>query len=104
MHPVSISVLSGRIALDSGTTAVVSVGPGPERPLPTVVGWPVDAAPRNAIGDRFEPDLVAAVQPGGRLERLVWALEQHPGLPVQVLSSAHVAEGGDGGRLHGRGR
>lgn len=92
VHPVSISVLSGRVELDSVTTAVVSVGPGTERPLPTVIGWPVDAAPRNAIGDRFEPDLVAAVRPGGRLERLVWALEQHPGLPVQLLSSAHVAE------------
>lgn len=103
VHPVSISVLSGRVELDSVTTAVVSVGPGPEEPIPTVIGWPVDAAPRNAIGDRFEPDLVTAVQPGGRLERLVWALEQHPGLPVQLLSSAHVAEDleamGDGFRI-----
>lgn len=92
VHPVSISVLSGRAELDSVTTAVVSVGRVPEEPIPTVIGWPVDAAPRNAIGDRFESDLVAAAQPGGRLERLIWALEQHPGLPVQLLSSAHVVE------------
>ncbi len=92
VHPVKISVLSGSEPVDSVTTGVVSLASAPEQPLPTMIGWPVDAAPRSAIADRFEPDAVRDILQGGRLERLVWALEQHPDLPVQLLSSAHVVQ------------
>lgn len=92
VHPVSVSVLSGRVAVDTVTTGVVALASQPEQPLPTVIGWPIDGRPRDAIADTFDADLVDAAQPGGRLERLVWTLEQHPDLPVQLLSSAHVAE------------
>lgn len=92
VHPVSVSILSGRVAVDTVNTGVVALARAPEQPLPTVIGWPVDANPRSAIGDRFDPETVSDVLPGGRLERLVWALEQHPRIPVQILSSAHVLE------------
>lgn len=92
VHPVLIQVLRGTETLDEVTTAVVHLDAAPREPLPTMIGWPLDAAPRSAIADRFTQDAVEAVLPGGRLERLVWAVEQAPDTPVQVLAGAHLLE------------
>ncbi|MBW3561653.1 MAG: LPXTG cell wall anchor domain-containing protein [Actinobacteria bacterium] len=92
VHPVLIQVLRGTETLDQVTTGVIHLDAAPRQPLPLMVGWPLDAAPRTAIADRFAQDAVDAVLPGGRLERLVWAVEQSPDTPVQVLAGAHLLE------------
>lgn len=90
VHPVRISLLHGREVLDETVTAVVRLPRAPVVPLHTVVGWPLHADPLME-GDGAGA-LIDAVRPGGRLDRLVWALERSPSTRVQPLVSAHLLE------------
>lgn len=85
VHPVRISLMHGREVLDEATTAIVHLTDLPSRPVPTVLGWPLHAPPL-LVGDG--PDFA----PGGRFERLLWALERTPDVPAQPLIAPHVLE------------
>jgi hypothetical protein len=85
VHPIRISLLHGREVLDEATTAIVHLTGPPSRPVPTVVGWPLHAPP--VLDDDSRP-----FAPGGRLERLIWALERTPDVAAQPLIAPHVLE------------
>lgn len=89
VYPVRISLLHGREVIDEATTAAVHLSREPVRPLRTVLSWPLWAspAPPDGLGE-----VASEVGSGGRLERLVWALEQRPDAPVQVLVAPHLLE------------
>lgn len=89
IHPVRISLTYGREVVDETTTATVHRSEEPARALPTLLAWPLWAAPAPPQG---LDGLGREVAPGGRLERLVWALEQHPTAPVQAVVAPHLLE------------
>ncbi len=90
VHPVRVSLLHGREVLDETVTAVVRLPEVPHVPLRTVLGWPLHAEP--LMGPGGTDALIDEIRPGGRLERLVWALERRPDARVQPLVSAHLLE------------
>lgn len=104
VHPIRISVLQGRTALDEIETAVVVLAEEPDTALNTVLGWPLDAPPwRNPDGS-FPREAPPDIREGGRLERLVAAIAGEDAA-VQPLVAAHVVEDlaamADGYRLPG---
>jgi hypothetical protein len=90
VHPVRITALEGREPVAEVTTAVIYLETSPQTRLPTVVGWPLAAAP--AVDDRSRTELGAALERGGRLDLLVRALERNPRARVQPLVAPHLVE------------
>lgn len=90
VHPVRITVVQGREALDEVTSAAILDRIG--TPLRVVVGWPLDAPPTRGPGGVHPATSVTDAAHGGRLERLVWALESAPDLRVQPLLGGHLFE------------
>ncbi|MDP8930026.1 MAG: DUF6049 family protein, partial [Actinomycetota bacterium] len=107
VYPVRVSVLEGRDAIDEVDTAVILFDRPANASVATMVGWPIDAPPWRGANGLFPGDIGADLLPGGRLERLVWTLEQNPRVNVQPLVGAHLVEDlvdlTDGFRVHGAG-
>lgn len=78
VHPVRITLHSRRAELASVTTAVVRLSRAVAEPLPTVLGWPIDAPPGAVTGHT------------PRLERLIDVIERRPGVTLQLLIGPHV--------------
>jgi len=91
-HPVQISLVRGTQLLDQVRTAVVNLPEVPTAPLETVLVWPLDDAPWRGPDGTYEPEVDAATRPGGRLDELVRAVEQHPEVSVTLAPAAHLLE------------
>lgn len=88
IHPVVLSVDRGRPVLDEVRTAAIGVARPVARPLQAVAVAPLDGpAPGIAAGN--DP---ASLLPGGRLDRLLRALEAAPPDIATVAPAAHALE------------
>jgi hypothetical protein len=92
VHPLQVSVVRGTFVLDQVRTAVVHLPSAPVAPLQTAVVWPVDDAPWRGAGGVYPTGIDTPIRPGGRLDRIVGALEQHPETPVTLAPAAHLLE------------
>lgn len=90
VHPIRLSVLQGRTALDELESAVVVLASEPETVLNTVLGWPLDAPPWRHPDGSFPRETPPDIRQGGRLERLVAAVADQAA--VQPLVAAHLVE------------
>ncbi|MBW3577261.1 MAG: hypothetical protein KY462_05900 [Actinobacteria bacterium] len=92
VYPVRLSVEQGTQQLHSATTAAVVLTQEPDLPLLTLIGWPLDARPWRGPDGTYPPAVAEEVVPGGRLERLLAAVDGRTDPVVQVFTAAHVAE------------
>lgn len=92
VHPLRIAVLRGAEVLDQLTTAVVWLAEVPEHPVRLLAVWPIDGPPWRGAGERYPADVDRAVRPGGRIDALLRALEQHPDAEVVLAPAAHLLE------------
>lgn len=92
VHPVQISVVRGTAVLDQVRTAVIHLPSPPTAPLETVIVWPLTDAPWRGPGGLYAARAGRPIAPGGRLDRLLRVLEQHPELPLTLAPSAHLLE------------
>lgn len=92
VYPLRISLLQGHDPLDETDTAVVLLDHPPATRLLTVVGWPLDAPPARSPDGTYRAEVARDLLPGGRLERLVWGLEQDQRGELQPLVAAQVVE------------
>lgn len=103
VHPVQVSVLLGAEVLDRVVTGVVHLADAPETPLQASVVWPIDGPSRRTARGTYEESLPDDLAPGGRLDVLLSALEQHPTAPVLIAPEAglveELADRGNGFRL-----
>lgn len=91
VYPVRLTALLGGEILDRVTTAVVFAERG-LAPLQTVLAWPLDTAPWKGPEGAYPAGVDAPIQPGGRLDRLLGALEAAPDAPVLIAPAAHLLE------------
>lgn len=92
VYPVRLSLVRGGRTLDELVTAVVSVSrPPPSRLLTTVV-WPLTDDPWRLPDGSYPPDVGEVVAPDGRLERILGAVEEHPGARVLLAPAVHLLE------------
>lgn len=89
IHPVVVSVIQGRVILDEVRTATVGVARPVARPLETTLLAPLDGpAPSSDRPQEAAPMLL----PGGRLDRLLRAVEAAPPGAVTVAPAPHAVE------------
>ncbi len=86
VHPVRMSLVRAVTVLDEVRTAAVGVARPIARPLESVVVAPLDGPVER------DDDATAALLPGGRLDRLLRALEQTPTGTVTLAPAPHTAE------------
>lgn len=90
VRPVVVSVVQGRRILDEVRTASIGVARPVPRPLETVLLLPLDG-PAPATHDHLDttaPQLL----PGGRLDRLLRAVEGGPAEAVTAAPAPHAVE------------
>jgi hypothetical protein len=93
VHPLRITAVRGAATLAQLTTAVIWLGAPVEDPLLTTVVWPIDDAPWRTVGGAYQAGADRAVQPGGRLDTLLRALERRPDdAPVVLAPAPHLVE------------
>lgn len=103
IYPVRIAVRRGIDVLDEVTTAVIHLATPPLEDLAvgspdergTVAGafvWPLAAPPWRGPDGIYPIDVDEAITVGGRLDRLLRALETQPGAPVLLAVPAHLVE------------
>ncbi len=92
VYPVRISVLRGSEVLDRATTAVVYLAEPPTGELRTVVVWPLDTSPWRGPDGIYPSGVDAEIAPGGRLDRILSAVEASPDAPVHLAPAAHLLE------------
>ena len=86
IHPLTISVVRAVNVLDQTRVAAIGVARPVARPLETVVVAPLD-------GDvAHTPDAAADLLPGGRLDRLLRAVERAPADVLTLAPAPHAAE------------
>lgn len=104
--PVQVSVTRGTEILDRAMTAVVHLaqrplaelraGPGvgarDRGVLAAAVVWPIDTAPWRGPDGRYPAGVDAEIAPGGRLDRLLGAVEAAPDAGVLLAPAAHLLE------------
>jgi hypothetical protein len=92
VFPVGVSVVRGTEVLDRVVTAVIAFRQAPQTTLDTLVVWPIDEAPWRLSVGRYPAGVDQAVEPRGRLERMLTALEQVPDASVVAAPAAHLLE------------
>jgi hypothetical protein len=92
VFPVKVSVLRGSEVLDRATTAVVHLADPPVGTLETVVVWPIDTPPWRGPDGVYAAGVDEPIQAGGRLDRLLAALEARPNAAVHLAPAAHLLE------------
>jgi hypothetical protein len=90
--PVRIAVVRGTAVLTEVVTAVVWLSDVPETPLPTSVIWPLDDRPWRTADGAYPANVDRPVQPGGRIERLIAALERNGAEHVTLAPAPHLLE------------
>lgn len=89
IHPVALSLVQGVLILDQVRTAAVGVSRPVARPLEATLLAPLDGpAPSLAMAAEDRPSLL----PGGRLDRLLRAVEATPLGAVTVAPAPHAVE------------
>ncbi|MFO7777666.1 MAG: hypothetical protein R6V28_04870 [Nitriliruptoraceae bacterium] len=93
VHPVRIAVTLGTVVLDEVVTAVVWLNEEPTDPLLTTLIWPLDTVPWRGPGGSYPIAVDRQTRPGGRLDRLIGAVERAPSsVPVVLAPAAHLLE------------
>ena len=87
-----IAAVLGTTILDEIITGVVWLDRVPDAPLLTTIVWPIDAPPWRTVGGTYPASVSASVEPGGRLDVLVRALERRPNAPVAIAPAVHLLE------------
>lgn len=90
LHPVSFAVDQGVSVLDEVRTAAVGVARPVSRPLATVMLAPLDG-PTTTPTTSGAAD-TASLLPGGRLDRILRALEAAPAGTATMAPAAHAVE------------
>lgn len=86
IHPVTLSVVRAVRVLDQARIAAIGVARPIARPLQAVVVAPLD----GDVGRG--PEAAADLLPGGRLDRLLRAVERTPADTLTLAPAPHVAE------------
>lgn len=92
VHPVRIALVRGTQVLTDVTTAVVWLPDTPLTPLRTTMVWPIDAAPTRQLGGIYDAASDRELVPGGRIDRLLTAIERAPQPGVVIAPAAHVLD------------
>lgn len=92
VHPVRIAAVRGTQVLAEKVTAVVWLDRQVTDPLLTTMVWPIDAAPLPGVGGAYAVGADREIRPGGRIDRLVGALERDPDAEVVLAPAAHLVE------------
>lgn len=93
VYPLRVSVFRGSRQLDQAVTAVVWLNEQPEYPMVTTVLWPLDTVPWRGPDGAYPPDADRAIRPGGRLDRILAAVESEEGPTRLVLGvGPHLLE------------
>jgi hypothetical protein len=92
VHPVRIAVVRGTSVLAEAVSAVVWLGELPVNPLLFSLVYPLDEAPWRTVGGAYLGTADRSIEVGGRLDRLLRALERHPEAPVALAPAAHLVE------------
>lgn len=92
VHPVRVAVVRGTEVLAAHMTAVVWLANFPQTPVDATLVWPLDDAPWRTVGGHYPAGVDAPIRPGGRLERLVRAVEGSSAPPVVLAPAPHLLE------------
>ncbi|MTV25301.1 hypothetical protein FTX61_07750 [Nitriliruptoraceae bacterium ZYF776] len=92
VHPLRLAVVRGTEVLDEVSTAVVWLNEPPSEPLQLAAVWPLDGPPWRTAGDQYPTGVDRAIRPGGRLDAILRAVEQHPDADVLLAPTAHLLE------------
>jgi hypothetical protein len=92
VHPVRVSLVRGAEVLDELVTAVVWLGDTRGGSLLTTFVWPLSDAPWRTEQGRYSAAAQRDIRPGGRLDVLLRALEQHEDAGVLLAPAAHLLE------------
>jgi hypothetical protein len=90
--PIRLAVVRGTTVLTEVVTAVVWLNDVPDTPLPTSVVWPLDDRPWRTADGAYPANADRAAQPGGRIDRLVAALERNGANRVALAPAPHLLE------------
>ncbi len=89
VHPVSLTLTEDGVEATTVVTAVVHLTVAPEAPLQTTIVWPLASTATREPSGTYPEALPEDLEPGGRIDRLLAALEDHP--DSQVLLSPDAA-------------
>jgi hypothetical protein len=92
VHPVRFALVRGTTVLTTVTSAVVWLPQAPDAPVPFAFVLPFDDAPWRTTGGDYPDAVDRGIQPGGRLDALLGALERHPDAGVTLAPAAHLVE------------
>jgi hypothetical protein len=92
VHPVRISLVRGAEVIDELVTAVVWLGDTRGGQLLTTFVWPLSDAPWRTEQGSYPAAAQGEIRPGGRLDVLLRALEQHEGAGVLLAPAPHLLE------------
>lgn len=93
VYPVRIAVQRGTRTLDQVVTAVVFLDEAPSAGrLNTALTWPLDAAPWREPDGTYPAGIDGEIRPGGRLDRILSAIEKHAAAAVTIAPAAHLLE------------
>lgn len=92
VHPLRVSLVRGAEVLDELVTAVVWLGDTRGGHLLTTFVWPLNDAPWRTEQGRYSAAAQRDIRPGGRLDVLLRALEQHEDAGVLLAPAAHLLE------------
>jgi len=92
VHPVRIAVVRGTDVLDEVTTAVVWLPEPPIAPVRMTTVWPLDGAPARQLGGVYDVASDIDLRPGGRLDRLLTAIERSSEPTVALAPAAHLLD------------
>jgi hypothetical protein len=92
VHPIRFALVRGTTVLATVTSAVVWLPDTPDAPLPFTLALPFEELPWRTTGGAFPEAVDRSIQPGGRLDVLLGALERHPEAGVTLVPAAHLVE------------
>ncbi|MEX2562494.1 MAG: hypothetical protein WD358_04490 [Nitriliruptoraceae bacterium] len=92
VHPVRIAVVRGTEVLNEVTTAVVWLPEPPMAPVRMTTVWPLDSAPARQLGGVYDVASDVDLRPGGRLDRLLTAIERSSDPPIALAPAAHLLD------------
>lgn len=92
VHPVRFALVRGTTVLTTVTSAVVWLPQAPDTPTPFTFVVPFDDGPWRTARGAYPEAVERSIQPGGRLDVLLRALERHPDAGVTLVPAAHLVE------------
>ena len=92
VHPIRLALVRGTTVLTTVTSALVWLPETPAAPMPFTFVLPFDDVPWRTTRGAFPEAVDRNIQPGGRLDVLLGALERHPNAAVTLVPAAHLVE------------